>query len=192
MANTLNLGTDGNWATKEGSVLGYNSESNNYKPLPFDFTRASSATVVNKGGLIETVGSGEPRIDFKDNTKGALLLEPSRSNLITYSQDFSNSYWSKLNSSIISNSVISPDGTLNADKIIDNTVNTAHRFISTGITTTATNYTFSIFVKKSEIICRFSFCCCSLWILSRSSISDRKSDRGTDELKEVTLFVVWS
>ena len=75
MANTLNLG-DGNWATKEDLLLGYNSENNNYKPLPFDFTRASSATRVNKDGLIETVGGGKARIDFKDDSKGALLLEP--------------------------------------------------------------------------------------------------------------------
>ena len=42
MANTLNLG-DGNWATKKDSLLGYNSENNNFKPLPFDFTRSSSS-----------------------------------------------------------------------------------------------------------------------------------------------------
>ena len=39
--------------------------------------------VVNKDGLIETVGSGQPRIDYKDDSKGALLLEPSRSNIVT-------------------------------------------------------------------------------------------------------------
>ena len=84
MANTLNLG-NGNWATKEDSLLAYNSENGNFKPLAFDFTRASSATVVNKAGLIETVGSGEPRIDFSNDANGALLLEPSRSNYIPYS-----------------------------------------------------------------------------------------------------------
>ena len=89
MANTLNLG-DGNWATKEDLLLGYNSENNNYKPLPFDFTRASSATRVNKDGLIETVGGGEPRIDFKDDSKGALLLEPQRTNLFINSEPTSN------------------------------------------------------------------------------------------------------
>ena len=89
MANTLNLG-DGNWATKEDLLLGYNSENNNYKPLPFDFSRASSATRVNKDGLIETVGGGEPRIDFKDDSKGALLLEPQRTNLFLNSEPTSN------------------------------------------------------------------------------------------------------
>ena len=94
MANTLNLG-NGNWATKEDSLLAYNSENGNFKPLPFDFTRASSGTVVNKDGLVETIGSGEPRIDFKDNTKGALLLEPERTNLLIHSNDFSKSEWNK-------------------------------------------------------------------------------------------------
>tara|TARA_R110000787_G_scaffold56471_1_gene129778 strand:+ start:814 stop:1926 length:1113 start_codon:yes stop_codon:yes gene_type:complete len=85
MANTLNLG-NGDWATKENSLLGYNSESGNYKPLPFDFTRASNATFVNKSGLIETAANGVPRIDFLGNTKGALLLEPQRSNYWTNSE----------------------------------------------------------------------------------------------------------
>ena len=88
MANTIKLG-NGNWATKEGSLLAYNDENNNFKPLPFTTTRASSATVVNKQGLIETVGSGIPRIDFSDDANGALLLEPQSSNLVVLSNDFS-------------------------------------------------------------------------------------------------------
>ena len=103
MANTLNLG-DGNWATKEDSLLGYNSENNNYKPLPFDFTRASSATVVNKAGLIETVGNGEPRIDFKDNTKGSLLLEPTRTNSLLQSNQFDTT-WTTTNAIITSGQI---------------------------------------------------------------------------------------
>ena len=88
MANTFKFG-NGNWAVKDGYALAYNDENNNFKPLPFDFTRASSATRVNKQGLIETVPSGKPRIDFTDNTSGHLLLEPSRTNYSIYSQDTS-------------------------------------------------------------------------------------------------------
>ena len=125
MANTLKFGA-GNWATKEGSTLAYNDENGNFKPLPFDFTRTSSATVVNKAGLIETVGNGIPRIDFLDNTKGALLLEPSRTNLIPYSEDFTQSTWQKQSAGVASapvvtsNYSISPAGILNADRIIFN------------------------------------------------------------------------
>ena len=114
MANTLELG-NGKWATGKDTVLAYNDLNNNFKPLPFDFTRASSATVVNKDGLIETVGIGIPRIDFKDNTKGALKLEPQRTNLITYSEDFSQ--WTG-SSYVTSNYAISPDGTQNASRVL--------------------------------------------------------------------------
>ena len=101
MANTIKLG-NGNWATKEGSLLAYNDENNNFKPLPFTTTRASSATVVNKQGLIETVGSGIPRIDFSDDANGALLLEPTRSNLIAQSNQFDTT-WISVNVTLNSN-----------------------------------------------------------------------------------------
>jgi hypothetical protein len=68
--------------------LAYNDENNNFKPLPFTFTRASTATRVNESGLIESVASGVPRIDFLDNADGHLLLEPSRTNLVPYSEAF--------------------------------------------------------------------------------------------------------
>jgi hypothetical protein len=56
MAQTLKYG-NGIWANKEGSSLAYNDENGNYKPLPFNFERSSSATRTNKEGLIETVGA---------------------------------------------------------------------------------------------------------------------------------------
>lgn len=85
MANTFKFG-NGNWAVKDGYALAYNDENNNFKPLPFDFTRASTATRVNRQGLVEVVPSGKPRIDFTDNTSGHLLLEPSRTNYVLYSE----------------------------------------------------------------------------------------------------------
>ena len=51
MANTLKFG-NGEWYGKKDTILAYNDENSNYKPLPFDFSRASSATRVNKDGLI--------------------------------------------------------------------------------------------------------------------------------------------
>ena len=85
--------------TKEGSLLAYNDENNNFKPLPFTAARNTIATVVNRQGLIETVKSGIPRIDFSDDANGALLLEPTSTNLIQYSEAFSNAYWTKSGSS---------------------------------------------------------------------------------------------
>jgi hypothetical protein len=119
MANTFKFG-NGNWAVKDGYALAYNDENNNFKPLPFDFTRASSATRVNKQGLIETVPSGKPRIDFTDNTSGHLLLEPSRTNSLPYSLEYdNNTYYTKTNSTITTQSGVSPDGSNTAYKLQD-------------------------------------------------------------------------
>ena len=152
MANTLKFGA-GQWATKEGSTLAYNDENDNYKPLPFDFTRASNATVVNKAGLIETVGNGIPRIDFLGNTQGALKLEPQRTNNIQWSDLFSASstggyyglYW---NAIITDNNAISPDGSLNASKVVRGTDNVVIRAGS--VVTVSNEYTATLWAKKGN------------------------------------------
>ena len=122
MANTLKFG-NGQWATGNGTALAYNDENANFKPLPFDFTRASSGTVVNQSGLIETVGSGIPRIDFQGNTKGALLLEPSRTNSIAYSNDLNASGWNTFSTdggtvTRTSNYGISPSGKQDSTRVV--------------------------------------------------------------------------
>jgi len=145
MANTLKFG-NGQWATKEGSTLAYNDENGNFKPLPFNFERSTSATRVNKEGLIEVVSNNEPRIDFLNDSKGALLLEPSRSNLITYSEAFDNAYWTK-NGASITSGFTSPDGTTNAFKLVEDTSTGVHRIYQTSTVTSSTNVSISIYVK---------------------------------------------
>jgi hypothetical protein len=58
-----------------------------YSQLPesgagdIDFTRASAATLGNASGLIESVASGVPRLDYTGGGCPSLLLEPQRTNL---------------------------------------------------------------------------------------------------------------
>ena len=145
MANTLNLG-NGDWATKENSLLGYNSESGNYKPLAFDFTRASNGTFVNKSGLIETAANGVPRIDFLGNTNGALLLEPQRTNLVTQSNQFDTT-WNLENLAVTSNQV-GVGGSVDAWKLTPSVTSTYHRL--TNSVTGAANLavTLSVYAKS--------------------------------------------
>jgi hypothetical protein len=122
MAQKLKFG-NGTWATKKGSTLAYNDEGGNFKPLPFTTTRNSIGTRVNKEGLIEVVGNDIPRIDYTDSADGALLLENSSTNLVTYSEDISQSVWQKNSVGsasapiIASNFAVSPDGTQNATRV---------------------------------------------------------------------------
>jgi len=157
MANTLKFG-NGEWYGKKDTILAYNDENNNYKPLPFNFSRGSSATVVNKDGLIETVGSGEPRIDYKDNSKGAFLLEPSRTNSFPYSENISvftsASAGTGSNPTITSNYAISPEGTQNADRVQFNrgsgTTDSDTSYVTYGLSLGTIDATLSIYLKTND------------------------------------------
>ncbi len=151
MANTLKFG-NGEWAIKEGSALAYNDENSNFKPLPFDFTRASTATYVAEDGLIKTAASGVPRIDFLDSTSGSLKLEPQRTNLVTHSSDFLDSSWNVFRGSVTADVIISPDGTQNASRYQEDSQTGSHLFRRQSLSiTNGLSYTGSIFIKKGEL-----------------------------------------
>lgn len=139
---------NGVWATKEGSSLAYNDDNGHYKPLPFSVSRASSATRVNKQGLIEVVGNDRLRIDYSESANGVALLEPSRSNYIPYSEDFSNSSWVKNNCTIALNSTTSPDGTTNAS-LLTATANGGNMQYSNSLSNA--ERTMSIWIKSNSL-----------------------------------------
>ncbi len=144
MAQTLKFGNK-TWATKKGSTLAYNDENGNYKPLPFAFTRSTSATRVNKEGLIEVVTNDRPRIDYTDTSDGVLLLEKAATNLETKSNEFST--W-QVNSNITrtANYIVSPDGTLNGTRLQF----TANGFSSNTTQINSTQYTVSCYAKRND------------------------------------------
>ena len=122
------------------------------KPLTTDgqltFTRASTATRVNASGLIETVSSGVPRLDYLGSTCPKLLLEPQRSNLALYSEQFNNAAWTGDRYTITANSVASPDGYTNADTFTATNASNSHNINPlTLINLGGVAGTFSVFAK---------------------------------------------
>jgi hypothetical protein len=92
-----------------------------------------------------------PRIDYTGGGCGSLLLEPQRTNLATYSQDFSNAVYSLTSSSITANAATSPDGTTNADKLVEDATTNLHRVGQGSIPVTSGQvYTFSFYAKAAE------------------------------------------
>ena len=147
MAKTFKFGENGKWATKTGSSLAYNDQNGNFKPAPFSVTRGSIATRVNKQGLIEVVGHDKLRIDYKDSSKGVALLEPARSNVLTYSEDFSQ--WLPIGTPTIDlNNIVSPDGNLNGTKITRGSNPTPLRLGTPNILNNA--HTFTLYAKKGN------------------------------------------
>jgi hypothetical protein len=76
-------------------------------------------------------------------------LEKQSTNVLRNSEDFSQSTWAKLRTSITANAITSPDGTQNADKAIANTDNSDHSVFDNTITSTSPA-TLSIYAKAGE------------------------------------------
>jgi hypothetical protein len=90
-----------------------------------------------------------PRIDYLGGGCGKLLLEPQRTNLITFSESFDNAGWVKTNTTITANTTISPDGYTNADTILANGASGLHAVQTNAVSyTSGTAASFSIFAKK--------------------------------------------
>ena len=113
------------------------------------FSRASTATRTNASGVIESVASDVPRLDYSGGaTCPRLLLEPQRTNLILRSEEFDNASWVKFGSTITANATTSPDGTSDADLY---TTSSTSDFLQQSLNVTSgVAYTISAFVKNGD------------------------------------------
>jgi hypothetical protein len=120
----------------------------------FDFTRGSAGTRVNKAGLIETMPTNTPRLNYNildGVVQGCptLLLEPSRTNRITDTEGWSG--FSAVNAVLSDNtSITAPDGSATGIKTLTSSSTTQPRIEWRGISVPAstTSYVWSVFVKK--------------------------------------------
>jgi hypothetical protein len=118
------------------------------------FTRASAATRVNASGLIESVASGVPRLDYTGGGCPSLLLEPQRTNLVTYSEEFDDASWAKggVTISANTNATLDPSGQNFADKLVEDSSNGNHRVFNNSSVTISDSdaTTYSVFAKAAE------------------------------------------
>ena len=88
------------------------------------FNRQNTAEYyVNNISVKEADRDNVPRIDYTGGGCPHILSEPQRTNLITYSSDFSQSYWTKqsnITPTYNTTETLSPDGTYNATKLVGN------------------------------------------------------------------------
>jgi hypothetical protein len=129
----------------------------------FTVTRATTATRVNASGLIESVASGIPRLDYfaSGGTVGcpALLVEPAATNLAFNSQTWnSGNNWQlsegsgRVTVATATSGTLAPDGLSTANAISPTSGNLQHYFYSNSSSpvtyTSGTVFTVSAFFKK--------------------------------------------
>jgi hypothetical protein len=114
-----------------------------------DVVRSGVATFVGSNGLIQLASPDTQRVDFSTGVSG-LLVEESRTNTVVYSEDFANASWVKGSATVSSNVLVAPDGTLTADKLVENTFTAEHLARNPSVSCTAGNYTASVFWNEDS------------------------------------------
>ena len=111
-----------------------------------DFTvdRNSTATYIDEDGIIRTALANVPRIDYSTG-EAALLVEPQRTNLITYSEAFDNASWNRSGINITANTDVSPTGLINAD--LSTAESGDYYIMTTSITLDVGMYNISVYAK---------------------------------------------
>lgn len=84
-----------------------------------------------------------------DGVALGLRHEPSRTNVLLYSQDFSNAAWSKSDTTVTANATAAPDGTTTADLLTEGTAGTASVFQTGTMASANQAVAGSVFLKPS-------------------------------------------
>ena len=92
-----------------------------------------------------------PRIDYTGGGCGKLLLEPQRTNLALYSEQFDNGYWVKTNTTVVANSGIAPNGTTTAELVYPTTTGSNRLLQKSFSISAATPYTGTWYLKASGL-----------------------------------------
>ena len=99
----------------------------------------------NNGGLFPA------RFEYDPVTlapKG-ILIEEQRTNLLLQSQTFDSASWNASGATVSANVTASPDGAVNADKLVENSALGTH-LITQVFTGTAVSHTFTVYAKAAE------------------------------------------
>jgi hypothetical protein len=110
--------------------------------------------VYNPGAAPTSTAYYGPRFDYNPTTLAplGLLIEEQRVNLALYSEQLNDATWTKGNSTVAADAAASPDGTIDADKLIENTANAIHDVSQVAVVSAASGatYSLSVFLKAAE------------------------------------------
>jgi hypothetical protein len=115
------------------------------------YTATTTQPITRYQRLLKTAAANEWPREF-DPVTGECLgrsVWESRTNLLLRSEEFDNASWVKVNTNVIANQIIAPDGTLTADKLVETTANGTHD-VYQNFVTSVTTYSNSHILKAGE------------------------------------------
>lgn len=114
-----------------------------------DVLRNTTASRINSSRNIEDVDLNIPRLDYANESCPSILVEPQKTNLVTYSNQFGDASWVRGSTFISSNVTLSPNSSPTADYLSGNNASAQHS-ISKIPTSDSGAKTFSVFAKNAE------------------------------------------
>lgn len=122
-------------------------------PTGVTATRASTGYYNNSAGTLVSAAIDAPRFTYRHNgtswVADGLIVEGSATNLVTYSEDFSNAAWGKTNTTVSADAVASPDGTTTADALVETSAaSVLHNTTRVVTYLNATSYVHSVYAKQ--------------------------------------------
>ena len=120
-------------------------------PFPFSYAGNGTSGILIYGPQINSGATAKeyfpttdrlnvPRLDYTNSSCPSILVEPQRTNLLSYSEQFNNAIWGAP-ANVIANTVVSPDGTTTGDTL---TGGLYRLQVFSSIT-----YVFSFYAKKN-------------------------------------------
>src|SRR5437899_7084763 len=136
LAKQVLFAAGGDVAAKYGTLVWRKGQQSRGGEVAYTFARAGGAHYfakdVGAGGLqVFTAATGNARLEqLIDPVNGVLQnylkIEPLASNSCLQSETLDNATWTKSNSSITANAVVSTDGTTTADALVESVANATH------------------------------------------------------------------
>lgn len=117
------------------------------------FTRATGGGRFNAAGRYEWLPANEPRIDYDPVTlqPRGILIEEQRTNLLLRSAEFDSTSWAKINTAVVVNAVTAPDGSVTAEKLVEDSSYGQHRVHQQSVMLASnTTVCMSAFLKSGE------------------------------------------
>jgi len=125
----------GTYVSENGTFTETLTANNNFDRIVFRTSGSGTTLSISNISIIEiTDDTNLPRIDYTGG-EGHWLFEPQSTNLVTYSEDFSQ--WGQSGAPALTSGQLAPDGTFGATKI-SGTIGSSYIALAQASTTTAT------------------------------------------------------
>jgi hypothetical protein len=117
------------------------------------YTPTTTQPITNYIPVLQTAAAGVARFDHNPITGESLglLIEEQRTNLLVRSEEFDDAAWTKTGVSVTTNTIVSPDGNLTGDKVVESTATSTHQVTQNITATSGVTYTATLYAKKAEI-----------------------------------------